>query len=163
MPVGRTTLYAKPELAALDLAVTVSGMTITVGQGAFKHNGADEVLDDDVDHVVTADPTNPTNVLGYLVRVKADSSIDVVVDEVVEDGVDEVYAFDDASPYEFLHLFYYVEVPANETNLEDLLTATYPIEEQIPDRVHTQKARPDNPFVPPSADKNGPLGLSGQE
>ena len=91
MPVGITPTYAKPDVAALTLPVTVSGMTITVGQGTIKHEGVDETLSEDVDHVVTADPINPTDVLGYLVRVKADSSIDVVVDEVIEDGVDEMY------------------------------------------------------------------------
>lgn len=108
---------AKPEVHALDLAVTVEApMDIRVGAGAFKIEGTDYEFDADHVHTCTADPTDTTMVVGWIQKDKASGNVELVIDEVVQDGADQQYQPDRATKL-LLHRLFQILVPAAATSI----------------------------------------------
>lgn len=118
MPTTIRTVGGKNGEAALDLAVTVSGMVITVPAGAFINQGHNYVLASDQNYSVGAS-AQPRYLEGYLVKVVSTGALDVLVDEIVLDGVDVPYNFGDGT-YEVLHRLFDIHVPENTIDLAPL-------------------------------------------
>lgn len=96
----------------VDLAVTLTGMNVAVGNGTVRFNGANRAFDgDDVDLPVEG---SARVVDGYIVRVVADDSIELFVDD--GDG----YTFARSGPYECIAQVFSIKVPASATTLEGL-------------------------------------------
>jgi len=100
---------------AVDLPVTVNGLTLTVGQGSFIIAGVTYTLAADADFLAVNRATE-TWLYIHLVKVIADSSIAVFVDEVIDDGIDLLYVFG-GSPYKMLHRVVVAKIPANTADL----------------------------------------------
>jgi len=112
--------YGQPSSGFLDLEVTTSGLVIRVAPGTFKVFGEEHQFISQMEHAVTVDPTNETDVLGMIVQDKETEEVTLLVDEVVLDGVDETYAFDPTSPFKALLPLYKVRVPAGVNTLDGL-------------------------------------------
>lgn len=111
------TSYSSPTQHAIDLSLSMSGLTITVGAGSIVSEGTSYALASSEAHTVGSYAVSCT-VMGSLV-LDASNSLHVFVDEFVHDGVDVTYDFD-SSPYTLVSPLYLVEVPAGTTDLSTL-------------------------------------------
>ena len=117
MPIVTKAQHSLPKVTDVALAVSVENqMDIRVAAGTFKIARTDYALADDNVHTVTADPTDPTDVHGYLVRDKASGDIELLVDEAVLDGLGEAYWFS-GGPKEQLYRLFTIRVPAGSTDI----------------------------------------------
>jgi hypothetical protein len=101
----------------VQLVVEQTGMQITVKAGTFKLSDVVETLEEDQEVTIPV-RTVDTDVIGYLVRVKADGKIAVFVDEVQRDGLDDLYNFTSKSPWKLISNLFLVRVPADATTLD---------------------------------------------
>lgn len=103
--------------ANINLAVSQSGLQISVAAGNFKVSGTDYTLDTQQDFTAQ-NQANDCLCVGYLKRDTATQAISVLVDEIVDDGVDESIIFNDLVDTEILFKIFEVLVPANSTTLD---------------------------------------------
>ncbi len=117
MGIVNTDVYGVAAQNAVDLAiVTENLMDIRVASGTCKIASVDRVLPTAAVHTCTADPTDATEVRGFLVRDTSTEAIEVLVDETVLDGADAGYSFDDGA-YEALAVLFNLIVPAAATDI----------------------------------------------
>jgi hypothetical protein len=100
-----------------DLAVEVSGLTITVRNGAIRDSGEDRTLQNDQDFVVAPDSLEVLQVTGWLAIDTETSAVVVLVDEMLPG--ENRFDFESSS-YRPLHALYGVLVPAGATSLDDV-------------------------------------------
>lgn len=112
--------HADPAVHAFDLAVVLSGTTITVQSNAItiKMNGADWTFAaDEVFTVVNR--LDVTELVAYIVidTTPDPDEIRVFVDEYIQDGVDEPYKFVRGAQYTLLAYLYRITIPASTTDV----------------------------------------------
>jgi len=118
MAVNEVTIKSLGGRMQVDLPLIFSGMTLTVGAGSFLVDGTSYVLLEDYDYEVVPHETEVMWLDVYLVRVKADGGVGVlVVDTVPAEGAD-LFRFDDACPWEHLHLQAVLAVPPGAVSLD---------------------------------------------
>jgi hypothetical protein len=96
-----------------ELPVSVEGLRVTVGEGAFKMKGKSYYFEEQ-HFIAMADPQKVIWVGGYLVE-DAEGKAKLLIDEVTEG--ESSYAFD--GPYTLLHWLFHFDVPAGATSLEE--------------------------------------------
>lgn len=116
MSVVVTNCYSKPTTNSVNLAVTQSGMDITVAAGPFVCGGASYTLAlEEKQTIPTSD--DDYHVWGYLVLDKPASKGALLLDrfKVGSSGFD----FSGQTRYKCLHGLFYVLVPAGATTLDN--------------------------------------------
>jgi len=119
MQISTVESFARPDLESVDLTVSSSGMTVSVGAGAFVLGGVSHDLTEDATATLASDPAHKTFATVYLCKEVGTGLLKVVVDEMVKDpAVTPVpYQFK-GSPYNVLHQLAYIEVGAGVSDLD---------------------------------------------
>jgi len=110
---------------AVALALSQTGLDVTVGAGAFTIASQSYVFEEhSYSHVVTP---AACSLVGYLVVVIATGEVHLFVDDIPAGGT--AYDFY-GSPYQLLHLLFTALVPGGATSLDDVLCTLYHITEE---------------------------------
>ena len=122
MPENLITTLAPPGAHELDLAVNISGDTITIPAGPFRAAGVDYALSDDEMYTAVSRP-HETEVIGYIVLdTQNGNEPRLFVDEIQNDGVDAPYDFGRSGDFILLFYLFQFILPADST---DLSAVTY--------------------------------------
>lgn len=108
---------AKFNLKDCTCRVSSDGLSqVTISQGTLKQSeGADLVLDDDVQYTFLTEQAEERVAFGYLVQVMATGALDVYVEEVYRDARILLHHWHKDKDLKCLHLLFQVEVyPAAE-------------------------------------------------
>lgn len=110
--------YGRPTLEGVDLAVSSSGMVVTVGAGNVVLSEVTYVLDEDATTTLVSDPVHKTYATVYLCR-DPNGDLKVVVDEMVGDPEDPPVPYNwSESALTLLFQLAYVEVVAGALDLD---------------------------------------------
>ena len=119
MTIKVKTVRALPQITDINLKVTQSGMTITVGAGDFRSNGRDLALSESQEFDAETLPHKCT-VVAYLMRNEKTGAVFVMVDEFNHDGLDVPINIELIPDTEILWRVFTATIPANSTSLDDV-------------------------------------------
>ena len=108
--------YAQPQIHDVGLAVSASGMTITVSAGAFRVQGTAYTLAAPSSLTLDPDPTYARAAIGYLALDALGHPV-VVVDELSKEFPGVVF---DWADYKMLWRLFILPIPAGTTALDGL-------------------------------------------